>query len=43
MDPELSFGSAVISLTYGGSDVSLEFAEDPKVGGMVLKLAAEGY
>ena len=47
MDSGLSLNSAVISLTYGsparGSRVNLEFDEDPQVGGMVLKLAADGY
>jgi hypothetical protein len=47
MGSGLSLNSAVISLTYGspdrGSQVNLEFDEDPQVGGMVLRLAADGY
>ena len=46
LDPGLSiFG--VVSLTYGsdnrGAHVSLELADDAQVGGMVLRVAADGY
>jgi hypothetical protein len=47
MDAGLSLNSAAIFLTYGspdqGSHVNLEFGEDPQLGGMVLKVAADGY
>ena len=46
-DSRLSLGSASISLPYGtserGSRINIDFAEDPKIGGMVLKIAADGY
>jgi len=43
MAPSLSLNSAEISLTYGSSQVNLEFGEDPQIGGMVLRVAADGY
>jgi hypothetical protein len=46
-DSDLSVSSAVMSLTYGSDDrgalVSLDFAEDSQVGGMVLRVKADGY
>ena len=46
-DPGLSVSEAAMSLDYGGPDrganVSLLFSEDPKIGGMVLKVVADGY
>jgi hypothetical protein len=39
----LSVSSAAMSLSYGSADVSLEFSEDSQTGGMVLKVAADGY
>jgi hypothetical protein len=47
LDSGLSVSSAAISLAYGspdrGASVSLELSEDPQIGGMVLKLAADGF
>jgi hypothetical protein len=41
------FESAVLSLNYGtedrGANVDIELAEDPEVGGMVLRVTANGY
>ena len=42
-DSGLSVSSAAMSHSYGKSDVSLEFSEDSQIGGMVLKVAADGY
>ena len=47
LDSKLSFENALMSLTYGtddrGAHVDLEYVEDPRVGGMVLKVTAAGY
>ncbi len=47
LDSGLSVSGATMSLTYGspdrGAHVSLEFSEDSQIGGMVLKLAADGF
>jgi len=47
LDSGLSVSSAAISLSYGspdrGANVSLELSEDTQIGGMVLKLAADGF
>lgn len=47
LDSGLSVSGAAVSLTYGSSDrgalVSLAFSEDSQIGGMVLKLAADGF
>ncbi|QNH10992.1 hypothetical protein [Xanthomonas sp. SI] len=47
LDSGLSVSEATISVSYGnderGAHVSLEFAEDTQVGGMVLKVTADGY
>lgn len=41
------FEGAVLSLNYGtedrGANVDIELAEDPEVGGMVLRVTANGY
>ncbi|WP_222566002.1 hypothetical protein [Novilysobacter antarcticus] len=42
-DSGLSVSDAVMSLSYGSADVTLEFSEDSQTGGMVLKVAADGY
>lgn len=45
--PHLSLDSASISIRYGtddrGSHVNIEFSENPKIGGMILKISADGY
>jgi hypothetical protein len=47
LEPGLSVSSITMFLSYGsddrGSHVNLEFAEDSQVGGMVLRVAADGY
>ena len=47
LDSGLSVSDVVISFTYGsddrGSDITLEYSEDAQIGGMVLKLTADGY
>jgi hypothetical protein len=47
LDSGVSVSGASMSLTYGspnrGASVSLEFSEDPQIGGMVLKVVAHGY
>jgi hypothetical protein len=47
LDSGLSVSGAAMSLSYGspdrGAHVSLEFSEDSQLGGMVLKVAADGY
>jgi len=47
LDTGLSWSSATMSLPYGSSDrganVSLDLSEDSQIGGMVLKVAADGY
>ena len=47
LDPRLSLDRAEISTSYGtenrGSLVEITLAEDPKLGGMVLRIVADGY
>ena len=43
LDSGLSVSRAAMSLSYGSADVSLEFSEDSQIGGMVLKVAGDGY
>ncbi|WBX94522.1 hypothetical protein [Pseudoxanthomonas mexicana] len=47
LDSGLSVHHAIVSLTYGsdyrGAHVTLEFSEDRKIGGMVLRVAADGF
>ena len=42
-DSRLSVSGAVMSLSYGSAHVTLEFSEDSQIGGMVLKVAADGH
>ena len=47
LDPSLSVSDAAMSLSYGSPDrgaiVSLELSEDPQIGGMLFRVAADGY
>lgn len=47
LDSGLSVSGAAMSLSYGspdrGAHVSLVFSEDSQLGGMVLRVAADGY
>jgi len=47
LDSGLTVSGAAMSLTYGSPDqvanVSLELSEDSQIGGMVLRVAADGY
>jgi hypothetical protein len=45
--PKMALNRAEISFSYGtderGSNVTLQLAEDAKIGGMVLTISADGY
>jgi hypothetical protein len=47
LDPRLTVSGAAMSLTYGspdrGANVSLELSEHPQIGGMVLRVVADGF
>ena len=47
LDSGLSVSGAAISLTYGspdrGANVRLDLSEDSQIGGMVLKISADGF
>ncbi len=47
LDSGLSIADATFSLSYGSDDrgalVSLKLVEDPKIGGVVLRISVDGY